>query len=208
MYTPLEDKSDHESQSSSEDTEGLLTSKPQTRFSSHNTTFKYILFVLIPLTGLISLGLGIWIGSSFGAIADRICPEHVQKYSPILSEVDTSIHVVRFNGSLMKENVFRQVASPEVDAAWESLGVNCKPLSIVRSREIRLIIIQIEVFPSLSAMVQSPDSSMTKSRSTRNTEEASQQMLKACTTFTASTSFDNPSSTTSIIIDRWAKVLS
>ena len=30
-----------------------------------------------------------------------------------------------FNGSLLKENVFRQEAGPEVDAAWESLGVGC-----------------------------------------------------------------------------------
>jgi len=126
MYTPLEDKSDHESQSSSEDTEGLLTSQPQTRFSSPNTRWKYILLALIPFTGLISLGFGVWIGSSFIANANRICPEHIQKYSPILSEVDTSFHIVRFNGSLMKENVFRQKAGPEVDAAWESLGVNCK----------------------------------------------------------------------------------
>jgi hypothetical protein len=29
-----------------------------------------------------------------------------------------------FNGSLMHENIFRQVGSPEVDAAWQSLGVD------------------------------------------------------------------------------------
>ncbi len=45
--------------------------------------------------------------------------------APILKDVDNSYHSVRFNGSFMKENVFRQIAGPEVDAAWESVGVNC-----------------------------------------------------------------------------------
>ena len=46
--------------------------------------------------------------------------------APILKDVDTSLHYVTFNGSLLKENVFRQDAGPEVDAAWESIGVNCE----------------------------------------------------------------------------------
>ena len=46
--------------------------------------------------------------------------------APILKDVDISYTVIRFNGSLLKENVFRQGAGPEVDAAWASLGVDCK----------------------------------------------------------------------------------
>jgi hypothetical protein len=46
--------------------------------------------------------------------------------APILKEVDTSLHTVYFNGSFMKENAFRLNAGPEVDAAWESLGIDCK----------------------------------------------------------------------------------
>jgi hypothetical protein len=45
--------------------------------------------------------------------------------APVLKEVDTSLHIVTFNGSLLKENVYRQIAGPEVDAAWEALGVGC-----------------------------------------------------------------------------------
>jgi hypothetical protein len=54
-----------------------------------------------------------------------------------LKEVDTSIRTATFNGSLLKENVFRQEAGPEVDAAWDSLGVGCEfyPL-IFHLREI------------------------------------------------------------------------
>lgn len=48
--------------------------------------------------------------------------------APILKEVDNDYHMVRFNGSFMKENVFRLPGGPEsrVDAAWESLGIDCK----------------------------------------------------------------------------------
>jgi hypothetical protein len=46
--------------------------------------------------------------------------------APILKEVDTSLHIIKFNGSLMHENVFRLDAGPEVDAAWASMGINCE----------------------------------------------------------------------------------
>lgn len=48
-----------------------------------------------------------------------------------MSNIPIKYHRQRFNGSLLKENIFRQAASPEVDAAWESLGVNCEyPIQI------------------------------------------------------------------------------
>jgi hypothetical protein len=46
--------------------------------------------------------------------------------APVQRDVEISYHVIRFNGSLLKENVFRQDAGPEVDEAWASLGVDCK----------------------------------------------------------------------------------
>ncbi|KAK5139989.1 hypothetical protein LTR04_003219 [Oleoguttula sp. CCFEE 6159] len=45
-------------------------------------------------------------------------------FSPVLKDVNISYETVTFNGSLLKENVFRQNAGPEVDAAWTSLGVD------------------------------------------------------------------------------------
>lgn len=33
-------------------------------------------------------------------------------------------HEQPFNGSFMKKSVFRKDPGPEVDAAWESLGIN------------------------------------------------------------------------------------
>jgi hypothetical protein len=44
----------------------------------------------------------------------------------VTSNVDITFQPQRFNGSLLKENIYRQDASPEVDAAWEALGANCK----------------------------------------------------------------------------------
>jgi len=42
-----------------------------------------------------------------------------------MNDVEISYSLVKYNGSLMKENIFRQSADPEVDAAWEGLGVDC-----------------------------------------------------------------------------------
>lgn len=42
-----------------------------------------------------------------------------------MKEVGIQYSLQEFNGSLLKENIFRQDAGPDVDAAWESLGVNC-----------------------------------------------------------------------------------
>jgi hypothetical protein len=45
--------------------------------------------------------------------------------APLMPDVDIFYDIVQFNGSLFKQNIFRQNAGPEVDAAWESLGVDC-----------------------------------------------------------------------------------
>lgn len=132
MYTPITDKEEHNSSSSSsasdDDIEGLLTSTPQTRFLEKSSSTR-ALFILLPVTSILSVILGLFLNPIFFPIApqnaDKICPSHFQHYSPILAEVDTSIHMVRFNGSLMKANAFRGPAGPETDAAWESIGVNC-----------------------------------------------------------------------------------
>jgi hypothetical protein len=67
----------------------------------------------------------------------RSCLRKVSQPSPLTHDLDIEYHVQQFNGSLLKENIYRQAASPEVDAAWEALGVNCKCL--LHSRAIRRI---------------------------------------------------------------------
>lgn len=44
-----------------------------------------------------------------------------------MKDVEANYKTVRFNGSFLHENSFRKVAGEEVDAAWASLGVHCKP---------------------------------------------------------------------------------
>lgn len=48
--------------------------------------------------------------------------------APIIEEVHISLSIKRFNGSFFNESIFRKDASPEVDLAWEALGVNCSCL--------------------------------------------------------------------------------
>jgi hypothetical protein len=43
-----------------------------------------------------------------------------------MDDVDINFHTIRFNGSFTHENIYRQGPGPDVDAAWESLGVGCK----------------------------------------------------------------------------------
>lgn len=44
----------------------------------------------------------------------------------MINDIDISYRWTTFNGSFMRENVYRQDAGPEVDAAWEALGVDCE----------------------------------------------------------------------------------
>lgn len=45
--------------------------------------------------------------------------------APVPKEVPIKYETKLFNGSFMAEDVYRQGAGPEVDEAWEALGVDC-----------------------------------------------------------------------------------
>lgn len=47
--------------------------------------------------------------------------------APVIEEVKIKYAATDFNGSFMKQDVYRLPGSPEVDAAWDALGVNCMP---------------------------------------------------------------------------------
>ncbi|KAE8147735.1 hypothetical protein BDV25DRAFT_168922 [Aspergillus avenaceus] len=61
---------------------------------------------------------------------DKTCTQHVSNYSPVIPEVGIEYHKQRFDGSFLKENIYRQDASPEVDAAWEAIGVNYRSVVV------------------------------------------------------------------------------
>lgn len=45
--------------------------------------------------------------------------------APVLENLGIDLSIVRFNGSFSQKNIYKQDAGPEVDAAWEALGVDC-----------------------------------------------------------------------------------
>ncbi|KAJ5098958.1 hypothetical protein N7532_005959 [Penicillium argentinense] len=92
-----------------------------------NTASAFLQFIALSICFLVGTLLGFfWRGD-----LDGLCGGHVSQYSPLLNEVGITYTLEEFDGSLLKENVFRQNASPEVDAAWHSLGVNYRGIRIL-----------------------------------------------------------------------------
>ncbi|KAK0649160.1 hypothetical protein B0T16DRAFT_409532 [Cercophora newfieldiana] len=79
--------------------------------------------VLVITTNLMSLFLGFMVGR-WNLNLDRTCAAYTTQYSPVLRDVDIMYEDQAFNGSFIKENIYRLEGSPEVDAAWEALGVD------------------------------------------------------------------------------------
>jgi hypothetical protein len=76
-----------------------------TRTTSASTTFRSI------------VGYGVEDGDRRGTDAAP---------APVVKEVKPSWRTIRYNGTFFHENIYRRLASPEVDAAWEALGIDCK----------------------------------------------------------------------------------
>ncbi|KAJ5301974.1 hypothetical protein PENANT_c057G02157 [Penicillium antarcticum] len=80
------------------------------------------------------LGFLFLVGCVFGFYwrgdLNSLCSRHVSQYSTVMREVGIEYNLQEFNGSLLNENIFRQDAGPEVDAAWESLGVNYRGVRV------------------------------------------------------------------------------
>jgi hypothetical protein len=97
-----------------------------------------------PLCLLVGLTVGAYLGTCYvdrTRNLDNQCIKHValpctcdschpyqaNRVAPVIQEVEIEFETVSFNGSLFKKNAFRQDAGPQVDAAWEALGVDCMP---------------------------------------------------------------------------------
>ncbi|KAJ9152067.1 Tat pathway signal sequence [Pleurostoma richardsiae] len=76
-------------------------------------------------------GWGYWQRRAF---SDSSCTLRTSRNSPILADIDVGLSTIAFNGSFFSETIFRQAASPEVDAAWESLGVNYRAAIVPESQ--------------------------------------------------------------------------
>jgi hypothetical protein len=97
-----------------------------------------------PLCLLVGLTVGAYLGTCYAGRTvdlDDQCIKHIalpcmshschsyqaNRVAPVIQEVEIEFETVSFNGSLFKKNAYRQDAGPEVDAAWEALGVDCMP---------------------------------------------------------------------------------
>ncbi|KAF9889812.1 hypothetical protein FE257_006902 [Aspergillus nanangensis] len=121
LATPEEDQN---TRLLSEEESGIWqpTEKLQPRRSS--VWWKIFLYPIVIATIFIA---GIFSGFNWQDVNNR-CVQHVSQKSPLLRDMDVNYHVQQFNGTFMHENIYRQDAGPEVDAAWAALGVDYRPL--------------------------------------------------------------------------------
>ncbi|KAH8650043.1 hypothetical protein BX600DRAFT_517261 [Xylariales sp. PMI_506] len=84
---------------------------------------KSLQYLLTALSIIASGLLGAYIARGDVSI-DSQCAAYTTQYSPVLKDVNVQYSMTSFNGSFMKETIYRLPGSPEVDAAWEALGVD------------------------------------------------------------------------------------
>ncbi|OAQ69844.1 hypothetical protein VFPPC_02419 [Pochonia chlamydosporia 170] len=85
---------------------------------------KSCLFVAVLIAASIA---SFWAGSRISmrkSPLDAKCAAHTTQWSPVLRDVNVKYETRLFNGSFMKENIYRRPGSTEVDQAWEDLGVD------------------------------------------------------------------------------------
>ena len=132
LYSRLaNDDSDNTHNRQSEDCERLLSDSND---ATHATASSRSLPVwaqisLIGVTLVAATLLGIQIDRRWLNL-DSTCTKRISHASPVIEDVDITYDTVKFNGSFFSEDIFRQPASPEVDAAWEALGVDYRPAII------------------------------------------------------------------------------
>ena len=88
-----------------------------------------------------------------------------------MEDVEISYDIVQFNGSFYKEDIYRQDAGPEVDAAWEALGVNCRLFHRRRTSLRVLPATNTDPLPDRTAILPEalgPKSGLTKDHARRN----------------------------------------
>lgn len=107
----------------------LSTRREQKRFlRKENIGWMVLASCLVGLTLGLSVGVAIIVVQSWHGASTKSCLKQSSSPSPVTRDLDITYHIEHFNGSFLNENVYRQPAGPEVDAAWEALGVNCELL--------------------------------------------------------------------------------
>lgn len=107
-----------------------------------NIGWLIFLACLLGLTIGVAAGVAVLLVWSWQPQMDS-CFRQSSMPSAVELDVPMEYHTQQFNGSLMMENIYRQLGSPEVDAAWEALGVDCESTSLF-SRYRLLTVRQID----------------------------------------------------------------
>ncbi|KAF2743005.1 hypothetical protein M011DRAFT_452013 [Sporormia fimetaria CBS 119925] len=86
----------------------------------------------------VNAAIAVWLGIALVRVdhltdADGFCLQHISQYSPLVKEVKPGWRTVQYNGTFFHANVYRQEASPEVDAAWEALGTDYRSIVVPES---------------------------------------------------------------------------
>ncbi|KAG1805895.1 hypothetical protein EV424DRAFT_1647224 [Suillus variegatus] len=119
LYSPVDDRDDT----------NLLDSNTETRPLSK--------FGLLNLSPWLSHGVLMSITMMFLVLWARAPSiDDVVLYSPA-NEAIESIVIVRFNGTLGTPSIYRGSPSPEIDAAWDRISVNVRPIRMTREQLLR-----------------------------------------------------------------------
>ncbi|KAJ0103755.1 hypothetical protein J7T55_001374 [Diaporthe amygdali] len=118
-----------------DDFESLRTTHD--RHSSRTIQRKHIiLIVLLAIVSHLASGcVGFYYNK--GPNLDAACSSYTTQYSPLLEEVGIKYDFIQYNGSFLEETIYRQRGSPEVDDAWEALGVNSRAGVITREQGLK-----------------------------------------------------------------------
>lgn len=128
-------------------------SKEQNERSGFRKLLKRSACMLIMLA--VACGLSFWAGTYMPArqpTLDGVCAKYTNHWckisrntdlqysnsakfiAPLVRDIAIRYEDKEFNGSFMNESIYRQAGSPEVDKAWEDLGVNCEYKGTIKLR--------------------------------------------------------------------------
>lgn len=125
---PLLNGSSTSSEDDYDESEKLISLKRQRKPILCKNNIKWALAgcCLLGITIGLSVGVAIVVVRSMQSPSSLACLKQTSRPSPVTKDLEITYHTQRFDGSFLDENVYRQAAGPQVDAAWEALGVNCK----------------------------------------------------------------------------------
>ncbi|CAG9986681.1 unnamed protein product [Clonostachys byssicola] len=138
-------------ESNNSDHDGYLPDREPGEFHHGHGTKSYDFFYKATITSLVLIlaiisTLLIRVETQFHHRVDQTCASHTTSWShwpvqggfidyvsilmkilaPLLRDTPITYRTHTFDGSFMDENIYRQEGSPEVDAAWEALGVDSR----------------------------------------------------------------------------------